>query len=112
LSQCAGVGAVKDSFGKAIYLAECQVLGVNPVAQIVKYLEYQELFLSNYGIATKGLQALLAALKVRPCRGRPALAILNRTRRRHQQRMLAAHGGSLVQVISMQGADCMDRHNR
>ena len=59
-----GVGAVRDSFGRAVYLEECNALGVVPAAQIVKYLEHEELFLAHYGIASKGLQALLAALKV------------------------------------------------
>jgi hypothetical protein len=63
-----GVGSrqpVKDSFGKAVYLAACQALAVSPVAQIVKYLEYGELRLAHYGIGFKGIKALVDALKVR-----------------------------------------------
>jgi hypothetical protein len=61
----AGLGKVRDSFGKVDYLSECEALGVRPVAQIVKYLEHEELHLAHYGIGSKGLVALLAALKVR-----------------------------------------------
>ena len=56
---------VRDSFGKVDYLAQCEALRVTPVAQIVRYLEHEELHLAHYGIGGKGLQALLAALKVR-----------------------------------------------
>lgn len=68
-----GVGAVRDSFGKAIYLAECEQLAVTPVAQVVKYLEHEELRLAHYGIGARGVSALVAALTVRsptspPCR--------------------------------------------
>lgn len=55
---------VRDSFGKVDYLAQCEALCVTPVAQIVRYLEHEELHLAHYGIGGKGLQALLAALKV------------------------------------------------
>jgi hypothetical protein len=55
---------VKDSFGKAVYLSACETLAVAPVAQIVKYLEYEELRLAHYGIGIKGVKALVDALKV------------------------------------------------
>lgn len=54
-----------DNLGKLVYLSQCESLSVTPVAQVLKYLEHDEMFISHYGLGLQGVRALAAALKVR-----------------------------------------------
>jgi hypothetical protein len=44
---------VQDSFGKCVYLAQCEELGVIPSTQVVKFLQQDEVDVTHYGLGDK-----------------------------------------------------------
>ena len=53
LGSAAGVNFVQDSFGKSEYLAQCELMGIIPSTQVVKFLQHDDLDLTHYGLGDK-----------------------------------------------------------
>lgn len=50
-----------DQYGRIAYLAKCEELGINPVSQVLRFLETEEMQVMHYGLGGKGTLALVAA---------------------------------------------------
>lgn len=55
------LSAEDDQYGRIAYLTKCDELAINPVSQILRFLETEEMQVMHYGLGGKGTLALVAA---------------------------------------------------